>query len=171
MKNEQVPQETRTRVRWDLVMVRSYRERNDVFPLISAKYPDVGLDVLIDAAREQSMVLRNLNIHRAFGGDAEDPSASYHECRVYVAFDGIEFPVHHLMTAHQAQALFVQEKRAAALKAELARRAQANRGLRLIRGDGQIQSRQSPAPKTVLKVLSFRPGSLRSIFPQPQALR
>lgn len=171
MKNEKASQEAPVRVRWDLVMVRSRKERGEVFPLIAAKYPDVDLNTLIDAAREQSMALRNLNIHRAFGGDPDESSASYHECRVYVAFEDVEFPVHHLMTADQARRLFAQEKKALALKTELDRRAQANRGLKVVRGGGQTRLRQASRPESILKVLSFRPGFLRSVFQQPQALR
>ena len=68
MENQKASQEAPVRVRWDLVSVRAREEGGVLYPLIAAKYPDVTVDVLIDAARDQSRALRNLNLHRALGG-------------------------------------------------------------------------------------------------------
>ncbi len=136
MEKQKASQEAPARVRWDLVSVRAREEGGVIYPLIAAKYPDVTVDVLIDAARDQSRALRNLNLHRALGGKTDCAAVPYHECRVFVAHDGVDFAVHHLMTPAQALNAYVRERQSARLRAELARRAGMNRGLRVVAGGG-----------------------------------
>lgn len=140
MENQKASQEAPVRVRWDLVSVRAREEGGVLYPLIAAKYPDVTVDVLIDAARDQSRALRNLNLHRALGGKTDCAAVPYHECRVFVAHDGVNFAVHHLMTPTQALSAYVRERQSAHLKAELARRAGMNRGLKIVTGGGGCTS-------------------------------
>lgn len=165
MENQKCSQDGQVPVRWDLVVVRTREDGGVVCPLIAGKYPDVELDVLIDAARSQSLALRNLNLHRALGSSAESAPAPYHECRVYVAHDGVLFPVHHLMTPGQAVACYAREKKSAHLRAELDRRQDRNLGLRVVAGG------RRPFPASS----SPRNGGLRVLAspepPQRQALR
>lgn len=140
MENQIASREAPVRVRWDLVCVRAREEGGVLYPLIAAKYPDVTVDVLIDAARDQSRALRNLNLHRALGGRANALPAPYHECRVYVSHEGVDFPVHHQMTPGQALRAYTTERRSVRLRNELTRRAASNRGLQVITTRRQIDA-------------------------------
>jgi hypothetical protein len=144
MEKQKASQEVPARVRWDLVSVRAREEGGVLYPLIAPKYPDVTVDLLIDAARDQSRALRNLNLHRALGGKTECSAVPYHECRVFVSHDGVDFAVHHLMTPAQALRAYVRERQSARLRAELARRARMNRELRVVVGGYRSSGGSAP---------------------------